>query len=268
MKITLRILIHTIIALLLTAITQIGGLVYLVSVLLFAKSKQLRRLKQASTFVLLYSLSTWLIVPPIAKQFGRVPIKNSLSLKPTNAIYVWLNRNYVKPKLRQVLTETSVKLHAKYPGIRLQYLDACFPFGEGFPLLPHLSHNDGKKVDLSFIYMQADGTLTNKKTSRTGYGVFVAPLKNETDYTQYCKNQGSWHYDFPKYITLGKTNKKLQLANKPTAYIVNELCKQTATHKIYIEPNLKKRLKISSSKVRFHGCVAVRHDDHIHLQIK
>ncbi|WP_430412782.1 hypothetical protein [Kordia sp.] len=31
---------------------------------------------------------------------------------------------------------------------------------------------------------------------------------------------------------------------------------------------LKRRIRnLASSKIRFHGCYAVRHDDHIHLQI-
>ena len=35
---------------------------------------------------------------------------------------------------------------------------------------------------------------------------------------------------------------------------------------IFIEPHLKNRLKIGNNRIRFHGCKAVRHDDHIHFQ--
>ena len=45
------------------------------------------------------------------------------------------------------------------------------------------------------------------------------------------------------------------------------MLKNSNTHKIFIEPHLKQRLGIKNQKVRFHGCGAVRHDDHIHLQI-
>ncbi len=34
------------------------------------------------------------------------------------------------------------------------------------------------------------------------------------------------------------------------------------------KPHLKTRLKLSSAKIRFHGCQAVRHDDHIHVQLR
>jgi hypothetical protein len=38
--------------------------------------------------------------------------------------------------------------------------------------------------------------------------------------------------------------------------------------KLFLEPYLKRNLGISHAKVRFQGCHSVRHDDHIHLQIR
>ena len=50
------------------------------------------------------------------------------------------------------------------------------------------------------------------------------------------------------------------------------------THNIRLKEILKKgaltvkrtktRLLLTSDKIRFHGCQAVRHDDHIHVQLK
>lgn len=49
------------------------------------------------------------------------------------------------------------------PQIRISYLDANFPFKDGFPLLPHLSHDDGRKVDIAFMYRyQSDDSLRKK----------------------------------------------------------------------------------------------------------
>lgn len=46
------------------------------------------------------------------------------------------------------------------------------------------------------------------------------------------------------------------------------MIKNPAVRKIFLEPHLKTRLKLSKySKIRFHGCHSVRHDDHIHLQL-
>jgi hypothetical protein len=42
-----------------------------------------------------------------------------------------------------------------------------------------------------------------------------------------------------------------------------------AIEKIFIEPHLALRMHVKSfPKIRFHGCHAVRHDDHLHIQIK
>ena len=37
--------------------------------------------------------------------------------------------------------------------------------------------------------------------------------------------------------------------------------------RILIEPHLAERLGVAGGKVRFQGCRAARHDDHIHIQL-
>ena len=37
--------------------------------------------------------------------------------------------------------------------------------------------------------------------------------------------------------------------------------------KIFIEPHLKQRFAPDLAKIRFQGCRAARHNDHIHLQL-
>ncbi|MEN8123116.1 MAG: hypothetical protein ABFS35_22450, partial [Bacteroidota bacterium] len=80
--------------------------------------------------------------------------------------------------------------------------------------------------------------------------------------------KGYWQYDFPKYLTFGKINKEISLSETATRDLMNEIVKQPEIGKIFIEPHLKNRLNLTSGKVRFHGCGAVRHDDHIHIQLK
>lgn len=92
---------------------------------------------------------------------------------------VLLNRNYVKPKLNDLLSNTAKKLNGT--NITIHYLDANFPFINKFPLLPHLSHNNGKKIDISLVYETQNGIITNKQKSVSGYGVFEAPKSNEYD---------------------------------------------------------------------------------------
>ena len=49
--------------------------------------------------------------------------------------------------------------------------------------------------------------------------------------------------------------------------MIEFLLREKSTQKIFIEQHLKTRMKLNNSKIRFHGCRAVRHDDHVHLQI-
>jgi hypothetical protein len=38
--------------------------------------------------------------------------------------------------------------------------------------------------------------------------------------------------------------------------------------RIFIEPHLADRLGVGGGKVRFQGCRAARHDDHLHVEIR
>lgn len=255
----LKLLGHTCVILSLTVITQVGGIVWLLSVFVSKKMKT----KKRYTFPLLYLVFNLLVVPPIAKIFGRekLPIFSS-ELKPRNIAYPLLFRNYVTPELSNLLITSATDL--KFSNISITYLDANFPFFNGFPLLPHLSHNDGKKIDISFQYLDNIGMPTNKKPSVSGYGVYVNSI-NQT--SEKCKYEGYWQYDFPKYLSFGKIN-ELTLDEKNTRTLVLEFVNNSNTQKIFIEPYLKQQLQLQNySKIRFHGCQAVRHDDHIHLQI-
>lgn len=224
------------------------------------------RYKTLMIFLVVYLLFTFIFVPLIAPVFGREKIIHTDAIKPAMYLTDLLNRNYVRPKLNQVLLQTEKKLNGT--GIQIKYLDANFPFINGFPLLPHLSHSDGKKLDVSLVYETSTGALTNQKKSVSGYGVFVVPKKSEGDQTARCKERGYWQYDCTKYVTLGKINRELKYSNEHTRTLIKAILENNAVRKIFIEPHLKKRLNISDRRIRFHGCQAVRHDDHIHIEIK
>jgi len=216
----------------------------------------------------LYLFSTFFIVPQIAPLFGREKILESEYVKAHSVFYKLANRNYVRPQLNKSITKIAIEFGQDNSGIRLEYLDANFPFIDKFPLLPHLSHNDGKKVDICFIYQTKNGKLTNKKPSISGYGAYEEPLEREFNQTSVCLKQGSWQYDLPKHLTFGTINKDIEFSLKATKGLANIITQQKEIGKLFIEPHLKTRLNLRSEKVRFHGCQAVRHDDHIHFQLK
>lgn len=213
-------------------------------------------------------MATFFIVPYLAPIFGREKIRNTDFLEAHSFFYVVTNRNYVNPKLNDILYEVALKFETRNKGIKLKYLDANFPFLNNFPLLPHLSHNDGKKIDISLIYENTNGIFTNDKPSVSGYGVFEGPTNNEFNQNEVCKNRGNWQYDFPKFLTLGTASENINFSREGTKEVISIILEQPGVGKLFIEPHLKDRLNLTNSKIRFHGCRAVRHDDHIHFQLR
>lgn len=264
----MKILLHILIFAILTIVTQIGGVVYLVTVFLMKKATGKKHLKRIGVFTGLYLLSTFLIVPYIAPIFGREKVKENEFLKAHSFFYKLANRNYVNPELNKTIEKIALEFNEQHSGIKMIYLDANFPFIDKFPLLPHLSHNDGKKIDVSLIYETPNQHLTNKKPSVSGYGVYENPRPTEHHQAANCKRHGYWQYDFPKYLSFGTINKDIKFSEKGTRELIQTILKQNNIGKIFIEPHLKTRMNLTSGKVRFHGCQAVRHDDHIHFQLK
>ncbi|WP_282050123.1 hypothetical protein [Maribacter aquivivus] len=266
MKILLKTLLKIILVGILTLLTQIGGIVYLVSLVISKKWNRKLKFKTSIVFLSLYILSTLLIVPFFAPIFGREKVIHSEKISPTNYMTVLLNRNYVRPELNELLSQTEKKLSGTK--IEIHYLDANFPFINKFPLLPHLSHNDGKKIDLSLIYESEFGEITNKQKTISGYGLFENPKSSEYNQIDKCLTNGYFQYDFPKYLTLGQINKELVFSKKGTKKLIQNLLKSQDLGKLFIEPHLKSRMNLKNNRIRYHGCRAVRHDDHIHIQLK
>ena len=259
----LRVLFQCLLIAFFTLLTQIGGLLYVTSLLGFRQNK----LKRWSSFIGLYLCSTFLIVPYIAPIFGREMVDTSNGIKVHSFFTRLCNRNYVVPQMNLVLLNTLSSISKKHPNVEIHCLDANFPFLNGFPLLPHLSHNDGKKLDISLFYLNKDGKPTNNKPSRSGYGVFEGPRNKELNQIKVCKDNGYWQYDFPKYLTFGTIYTNLKFSEVHTRDVLQSILREPSISKVFIEPHLRTRLKVQHHKLRYHGCRAVRHDDHIHLQI-
>lgn len=251
---------------LLTAITQIGGVLYLIAILISRKLKHQKILIRLLIFISLYAISSLYIVPKIAPYFGRQKIETTAFVQPHSSFYSWCNRNYVTAELHQVLQRIGDQLSNHHTGIKLVYLDANFPFLDGFPLLPHRYHNDGKKIDISFVY-QDGATLTNKKPSFSGYGIFEAPLVEEWNQINQCLETGYSQYEFTKYVTFGNIYPQLTFSEAVNREFIIDLLAEEEVHTIFIEPHLKTRLGLENDKFVYHGCGTVRHDDHIHIEV-
>lgn len=268
MKKVLNLLLHIFMFFLLTMITQIGGVVYVLTIALSKYWKSKKRLKSVLSFVSIYLIFTYLIVPPLAFQFGRERVTHTHQISPTNYVTVLLNRNYVDPKLNLVLLNTARSLEGGKSIVEIHYLDACFPFIDKFPLLPHLSHSDGRKIDLSLIYENGNGEIVDQQKSPSGYGIFEEPIEGESNQLRKCDNDGYYQYNFSKYLSFGEINKDIRFSERGTKTLINCLLNNFQVEKIFIEPHLKERMNLNSPRIRYHGCGAVRHDDHIHIQVR
>ena len=279
MNIFYKIFRTTIIFLILTVLTQVGGAIYLLYLPFssYVKSEKFSYWKSMLFrffgFSALYVSICMLIVPRIAERYGRVPLPiystKEVPVKSGNVLLCLANRNYVKPKLKDAFFKIAKDVNKKYKSVELIHLDANFPFYEGFPLLPHLSHDDGEKLDISFLYKNKKAkAFYNNTFSFLGYGVCEEPKKGETNTAKDCEKKGEWQYSFLKKITFAKVKKEYEFDRDANRFLLQKIMDQSEVKKVFIEPHLQKRLKLNGyKKIRFHGCHAVRHDDHIHFQL-
>lgn len=242
---------HSALFVVLTLLTQLGGIAWLVACLF-----RRRILAFVLCYVGLGVAAVW-----AAPLFGRTVLSCHAdgALQVQSWAYCLLNRNYVTPELAEVLHDTAAAMEQAYPGTVTQVLDANFPFVTGFPLLPHLSHHDGRKVDLAFYYADAQtGYLAGRTRSPIGYFAFEQGPTTCPD----------------RWVTLRWNLAVLQplwrdwaLDRERMRKILHVLVSDGRVGKIFVEPHLTAQLAVQSDKLRFQGCRAARHDDHIHLQL-
>ena len=157
-----RFLIGSLLFVVLTLLTQVGGLILLLAwaIVRVACPSSLRGWRRgasiAALFLALYAGLSRFVIPAWAALAGRVPLPcHAAADRPFAAahpLYCMLNRHYVDRRLVTLLTELSRAVDRAHPGTLTLYLDGNFPFLDGFPLLPHLSHGDGRKLDIAYYY--------------------------------------------------------------------------------------------------------------------
>ena len=246
-----RIATHSIVVLFLTILTQIGGLAWLFA--LFFRRKLI-------AFVLAYTAMTGATIW-IAPYLGRVALScfDTGALQVQSWMYCILNRNYVTPELYELLINVAEEMDQRFPGTETLVLDANFPFLDGFPLLPHLSHDDGEKVDLALFYRDEGGYLPGETRSPIGYFAF------EQGPTECPSRLLTLRWDLDSLQPLWKD---YTLDTSRNAEMLRILSRDERVDRIFVEPHLARTLNVVHSKIRFQGCRAARHDDHIHFQFK
>lgn len=246
----LRVALHLTLITGLTILTQVGGLAWALA--LFVKRRVL-------AFTLIYA-AFWVGAVTLAPLAGRVPLPcTGEPLRLQSPAYCLMLRHFVTPDLAAVAEDAAEAVAAAYPGTITLALDGSFPFLDGMPLLPHLSHDDGEKLDFAFYYAEDSRYLPGQTRSPIGYWAF------ETLHIQNCP---------PAFPTLRWDLAWLQplLPDRPleperTRTLLQTLLDDPRVGRIFVEPPLAQHLGVQGPSLGFQGCRAARHDDHIHIQL-
>ena len=196
---------------------------------------------------------------PATSPVGLVPLpcEPSGPLRAANWDYCDRDRNFVTVRARRSLVAAAEAMAQRRPGHVVHYMEASWPSGVR-PMPPHLSHGDGREVDLALFYQDLRGRPLARPPTRSGFRAYEPP-RREAD--RVCVGLQTPH-DAPD----PPASRSWRLDETATADLIRLLSADPAVRRIFLEPHLKQRLGFARDpKVRFAGCAAARHDDHIHV---
>ena len=205
----------------------------------------------------------WLfLAPAVGKISGREPLPCFTGpLRPHSLLFCAANRHYVRSDLARAARNAASRVASKHPGTVVRYLDGGFPVGGGFPMLPHITHGDGRRLDLALMWKTEDGTPTSGNGSPLGYFGYVRPPSGQAACVPAWLDL-RWDFDVLQPILV---RNELDVARTRT--LLREVLRETAIRKVLLEPHVRRQLGVGDSRIRFQGCGAARHDDHMHIQL-
>ena len=175
------------------------------------------------------------------------------SIRPASWFYVITNRTFVLDHVKDDVEQMVKWLEEE--DITLHYLDSAFPFD--VPLIPHWSHQNGACIDFTFVYNRGPRGLV--------YGDFEEPLQNESNRPELCTTKNPL-YSATKYLSPFSSDNPIDVPK--TQKMVRRFLNNAMANKCFLEFHLVERWGLKHQKMRFHGCHAVRHDDHLHVEWK
>jgi murein endopeptidase len=189
---------------------------------------------------------------------GLVPLPCSLTdLRAARSTYCLLGRNYVTPAVRQATLRVASTFQTHFPGQYITYMDASGPSGHR-PFAPHLSHGDGREIDIGLFYQDAQGRPMNAPPTITGYNAYEPPRRGDP---VMCGGRPT-----VQRAADPSPRRNWRLDPVRTKALVEYFVHDPSVRRVFLEPHLKVRLGLQNEdKIRFQGCWAARHDDHLHV---
>jgi hypothetical protein len=198
-------------------------------------------------------------IEPNAAGLVTLPCDASTPLEPTQPYYCRRDRHFVTPAARDALIDAADAMRARYPGEVLRFMDASGADGTR-PFPPHLSHGDGRQIDLALYYTDVEGRpLDHFPKTDSGFWPAEPPRAGEQIA---CPNGREGRAEKPD----PPADRAWRLDEARTRALVETLIADRRVRRILIEPHLERRFGLwGHPKLRFAGCQAARHDDHIHV---
>jgi hypothetical protein len=252
----MKIFAHAAVVLALTLLTQVGGLAWLIALALR------RRFRFLPALLLAYA-AIWLAAVNLAPAFGRVPLPcRGEALRMQSAFYCVTLRHFVVPELAEAAADAAARVAQTFPGTVTLALDGGFPFAAA-PMLPHLSHGDGRSLDVAFFYTGPDGAyLPGRTRSALGYFAFEGVAAGEPDPCLPAWPTLRWSLGWLQPLWPDRPLEALR-----TRALVLALAEDRRIGRLFLEPPLAARLGLSHPRLGIQGCRAARHDDHLHVQL-
>lgn len=126
---------------------------------------------------------------------------------------------------------------------------------------PHLSHGDGREIDVALFYETLDGAPLPRPPTSSGYYAFEPRRLADPDPCVGRRRPGN-NTDPP-------AARAWRLDEERTRTLIRALLDDTRVRRLLLEPHLKRRLGFANEdRIRFPGCNTLRHDGHIHVDVR
>ena len=107
--------------------------------------------------------------------------------------------------------------------------------------------------------------ISNLKSSISHYSIFEKSRNGEINQCLTCKQDGFCNIIIQSTSLLGSNSKRLKFSKPATKTLINKILSNATLGMVFIAPHLKNSVHLNNSKIRLHGCRAVRYGDHIHF---